>query len=183
MASQRLKALLLKAVEDARDCIVKIDFSCGSSTPVNVSAEVPVTVAEDDDWVASADAAPDVATEDGWRDSGTAMDTDAPPLTDADGWDDVHAEEETVVGRAGDHGCVDLVREHGQLVQRMRWEGSEFPGDGSGAEDTPSAMPQGASWSTPTKPTAIRKMSQGKNHSKNRTDDWSGGGRGDDEIM
>lgn len=135
-----------------------MDFSCGSSTPVNVSAEVPVTVGDEDDWGAGADAAPDAATENGWRDSGVAMDTDAPPPTDADEWDDVAAEEETMVGRAGDHGCVDLVREHGQLIQRMRWEGSEFPGDGSHAGDTPSAMPQEAAWSTPTAPTAPRKM-------------------------
>ena len=120
---------------------MKMDFSCASSTPANVSAEVPVTLGEDDDQGASADAAPDAATENGWRDSGIAMDTDAPPPLNADARDDVDAEEETVVGRAGDHGCVDFVREHGLLVQRMRWESSEFPGDGSGAEDTPSAMP------------------------------------------
>lgn len=118
-----------------------MDFSCASSTPANVSAEVPVTLGgEDDDLGASADAATDAATENGWRDSGIAMDTDAPPPTNADAKDG-DAEEETVVGRAGDHGCVDFVREHGQLVQRMRWESSEFPGGGSGAEDTPSAMP------------------------------------------
>lgn len=170
-------------MEDARDCIVKMDFSCGSSTPVNVSAGVPVTEGDDDDWGASANAAPDEATENGWRDSGIAMDTDAPPSTAAAGWDDVDAEEETVVVKGGDHGCVDLVREHGQLVQRMRWESSEFPGVGSGGETTPPTVPQTASWSTPTAPTAPRKVSKGKKQSKNRADDWSSGGWGDDEIM
>lgn len=123
-----------------------MDFSCGSSTPVNVSAEVPVSVnvGDDDDWGASADAAPDEATENGWRDSGLAMDTDAPPAA-VDEWDDIDAEEETVIGKGGDHGCVDLVREHGQLVQRMRWESSEFPDVGSGDATTPSAVPESAS--------------------------------------
>ena len=95
---------------------MKMDFSCscGSSTPVNVSAEVPVTEGDDDDWVAGADTTTDAAAKNGWKDSGIEMDTEVRPAQ-GDGWDDVDAEEETVVGKGGDHGCVDLVREHGQI--------------------------------------------------------------------
>lgn len=160
-----------------------MEFSCGSSTPVNVSADVPVTEDDDDDWGASANTALDETTENGWRDSGVAMDTDAPSSTAADGWDDVDAKEETVVGKGGDHGCVDLVREHGQLVQKMRWESSEFPGVGCGGETTPSTVPQTTFSSTHTAPAAPGKMSKGKKQSKNRTDVRTGGRWGDDEIM
>ena len=163
---------------------MKMDFSCscGSSTPVNVSTEVPVTEGDDDDWVAGADTTTDAAAKNGWKDSGIEMDTEVRPAQ-GDGWDDVDAEEETVVGKGGDHGCVDLVREHGQLVQRMRWESSEYPGVASDGETTPPTVPQSASWSAPTVPMAPRKMSKGKKLSKNRTDDCSGGRWDDDEIM
>ena len=45
---------------------------------------------------------------------GMAMDTDVE--------EDVREADMTLVFEDADHGCVDIVREHGKMVERMRWE-------------------------------------------------------------
>lgn len=88
----------------------KVDFETDPSTPSNASVEVPACPgAPKGGWDDDVDM--------GFRDSGIsmAMDTDIP---DDDPWE----MEQTPVSVNVDHGCVDIVREHGQLVQRMRWD-------------------------------------------------------------
>lgn len=92
-----------------------MEFETSCSTPQNTNVDVDVCPG-----------APKGGAGGGWgdeterfRDSGIGMaiDTD----TEEDPWE----MEETPV--SVDHGCVDVVREGGQLVQRMRWEATERP--------------------------------------------------------
>lgn len=79
----------------------KMDWeSCGPEN--DARAEVPINTSK-----SGGDKDPT------FRDSGIGMDTS----NDEGPWET----EETPVSEMLDHGCVDIVREHGQLVERMRW--------------------------------------------------------------
>lgn len=91
-----------------------MDFDTSCSTPQNTNVDIDVCPGAPKKGVGGwSDEG------EGFRDSGIgmAMDTDI----EEDPWE----MEETLV--SVDHGCVDVVREHGQLVQRMRWEATERP--------------------------------------------------------
>ena len=128
----------MQAIDDARGAVGRMDFDLSSSTPQNMCVDVDICPG-----APNGKGPPSVGwgeEEEGFRDSGIGMAMD----TDVEG--DLWETDETAIFEGVDHGCVDIVREHGKMVERMRWEATDPPAFGSKPPTGPRGQRKMSGW-------------------------------------